>query len=159
MMNSSEDLSAGIGGGASSFALLPFFVPSSPALRSSQRPHLPGAHPARRGCGSRCGRRRAAATAPPGTCAVATPGRRLQSPPPPPPGSAVTSCSCFPVGPVGLTFESVFSCLEGSAGASCESCAEGGGVEPGQARSAGQTAAGVPGGLGTPTPRASQGFR
>lgn len=61
--------------------------------------------------------------------------------------------------PVGLTFESAFSCEEGSAAASCESCAEGGGVEPGQARRAGQAAAGVPGGRGTPTPRASRGFR
>lgn len=47
---------------------------------------------------------------------MATPGRRLQSPPPPPPGSAVTSCSCFPVGPVGLTFESALSYGEGLAG-------------------------------------------
>lgn len=45
-MNSSEDLSAGIGGGASSFALVPFFVPHArPGLLSSQCPHLPGAHP------------------------------------------------------------------------------------------------------------------
>lgn len=59
----------------------------------------------------RRGRRRAA---PPGTCAVATPGRRLQSPPPPPPGSAVTSCSCFPVGPAGLSFDSQPSAAEGA---------------------------------------------
>lgn len=99
------------------------FVPHSrPAPLSSQCQYLSTRHPARQGCwslGSRgCRRRRCAAeTAPPSTCAVATPGRRLQSPPPPPPGSAVTSCSCFPVGRVGLTFESVFSCREGSAGA------------------------------------------
>lgn len=72
--------------------------------------HRSTSHPVHLGVWSR-GRR-----APPGTCAVATPGRRLQSPPPPPPGSAVTSCSCFPVGPVGLTFESALSRGEGSAG-------------------------------------------
>lgn len=49
-----------------------------------------------------------------GTCAVVTPGRRLQSPPSPPPGSAVTSCSCFPVGPAGLTFDSQPSAVAGA---------------------------------------------
>lgn len=82
-----------------------------PRPLSSRWAHLSTPHPARRAASAA-----AAEQAPPGTCAVATPGRRLQSPPPPPPGSAVTSCSCFPVGPVGLTFESAFSCGEGSAG-------------------------------------------
>lgn len=45
---------------------------------------------------------------------MATPSRRPQSPPPPPPGSAVTSCSCFPVGRVGLTFDSQPSAAEGA---------------------------------------------
>jgi hypothetical protein len=40
--------------------------------------------------------------------------RRPQSPPPPPPGSAVTSCSCFPVGRLGLTFDSQPSAVEGA---------------------------------------------
>lgn len=52
--------------------------------------------PAPRVCGSRWG---------PCTCAVAPPGA-LPPPPPPPPGSAVTSCSCFPVAPIRPTFDS-----------------------------------------------------
>lgn len=100
-------------------ALCLFPIPAPGALLS-QCPHLCRAHPACQGCWrhacSRRGRRRGrrGRAAPPGTCAVETPGRRLQSPPPPPPGSAVTSCSCFPVGTAGLTFDSQPSAAEGT---------------------------------------------
>nr|XP_058920582.1 zinc finger matrin-type protein 3 isoform X3 [Kogia breviceps] len=131
---------------------------SAPALTvpapAGRAPHLPGA-------GASVAAVVAAATgpAPPGTCALATPGRRLQSPPPPPPGSAVTSCSCFPVGPVGLTFDSQPLAAEGARRDQRESCGEGGGVEPGRTGCVEQTAAGVPGRRGAQTPGAFRGFR
>lgn len=124
------------GGAAPSSRLRSPPLPSAPELaacapgRSS--PRAPGLWSRRR-----VRRRRRRVAEPLDTCAVATPGRRLQSPPPPPPSSAVTSCSCFPVGPVGLTLESAPGCGEGSAGAGWESCAEGGGAEPGRAGRAG----------------------
>ncbi|KAF7463415.1 Hypothetical predicted protein [Marmota monax] len=102
----------------------------------------------------------AAGPAPSGTCAVATPTRRPQSPPPPPPGSAVTSCSCFPVGRVGLTFDSQPSAVEGARRPQAEKVAPNrGGVEPGRAGRAGLAAAGVPDGRGAETAGASRGFR
>lgn len=90
-------------------------MPLFPTPAQSRCAHSPRTCRVRTPPSQRAGASAAAAgPAPPGTCALATPGRRLQSPPPPPPDSAVTSCSCFPVGPFGLTFDSQPSAVEGA---------------------------------------------
>lgn len=74
----------------------------------------------------------AAGHSPPGTCALATPGRRLQSPPPPPPIHQSPAAVSLWVR-LDWLWQSAFSC-GGLCRANRESCTEGGGVsraEPG----------------------------